>query len=342
MPIETVYALGSEQMTISGGGQLSGVTQGDGTHMAGRTITLNNNGWEAIAVLDTEDSFDDSDNSQQLSGNQTFDGNLYLADSRVEAEYALTVEDPDGNTYTVIGFNINEGGGSSYATVEGLAFVGGVGGFPPIGVPLTVIATFEGPSVEYVDLATPACFTKGARVQTPKGLRAVETLCEGDMVWTRDNGAVPVRQILSTRLPPVVLTQRPELRPVVIRAGAFGPGCPEQDTRLSPQHRVLVTGWQAELYFGEPEVLIPAIKLVDGHRIQRDFRPAGVRYLHVLLEKHEVLTVDGLDSESYLPGAANVAGQVEMQQLFGSEPEPFMQTARHVAKGPGCDLLRAS
>lgn len=217
MPIETVYALGSDQMTISGGGQLSGVTQGDGTHMDGLTITLNNNGWEAIAVLDTEDSFDDSDNSQRLSGDQTFDGNLYLADSRVEAEYALTVEDPDGNTYTVIGFNINEGGGSSYATVEGLAFVGGVGGFPPIGVPLTVIATFEGPSVEYVDLAEPPCFTKGALVDTPRGLRAVETLCQGDMVWTRDNGAVPVRHILSTRLPPVVLAQRPEMRPVIIR-----------------------------------------------------------------------------------------------------------------------------
>lgn len=114
-----------------------------------------------------------------------------------------------------------------------------------------------------------------------------------------------------------------------------------QDTRLSPQHRVLVTGWQAELYFGELEVLIPAIKLVDGHRVQRDLRPAGVRYLYILLEKHEVLAVDGLNSESFLPGTMNASGQLEMQQLFGTEPEALMQTVRHVAKGPGCGLLRA-
>ncbi|SHJ03661.1 Hint domain-containing protein [Shimia gijangensis] len=341
MPIETLYALGENQMTVSGGGQLSGITGGDGSHLAGLTITLNNNNWEAMAVLDTEDSFDDSDNSQRLSGDQSFDGTMYTDDSRVEAEYGLTLQDPDGNTYTVVGFNINEGGGASYATVEGLAFVGGVAGFPPIGVPLTVIATYEGPSVDYVDLATPPCFTQGALVKTPGGLRAVEQLREGDMVVTRDNGGVPVRKVLSTRLPGAVLRREPQFRPILFRRDAIAPGVPARDTWLSPQHRVLVTGWKAQLFFGEPEVLVPATRLVNGISIHREPRSAAVSYIHLLLEDHEILTVDGLDSESFFPDEMSAAGAEEMRQLFGNDQGAVMQTARTVARGPGCRLLGA-
>jgi hypothetical protein len=49
------------------------------------------------------------------------------------------------------------------------------------------------------------------------------------------------------------------LTPVRVKTNAFGPGCPKKDIVLSANHRVLVTGAQAELYFGEDEVLV-AIK----------------------------------------------------------------------------------
>ena len=44
------WALGEASVTVSGGGQLDGVTQGDGSHLMGLSITLTSNNWESIAV----------------------------------------------------------------------------------------------------------------------------------------------------------------------------------------------------------------------------------------------------------------------------------------------------
>ncbi|PVA09715.1 hypothetical protein DC366_11325 [Pelagivirga sediminicola] len=303
MPVNTIYTLGESQIDISGGGQLSGITQGDGSHLAGLTITLTSNAWEAIDVFDSsgDTNFADSDSSQTLSGAQTYDGRAYPDGARVEAEYQLTLRDPDGNTYTVLGFNINEGGGgASYATVEGLAFVGGVGGFPPRDVPLTVIGTREGPSHAYSSLATPPCFTAQTRILTPKGEVPITRLAPGDLVMTADHGAQPVRRIGRTFLPATVLMLRPEFRPIVIARGAFGANSPVRETALSPQHRVLVRDWRAALLFGEEEVLVPVKKLTNDTTIRPDQAAQDVTYYHLAFDRHEVIWGDGLQSESYL------------------------------------------
>lgn len=304
MPDNILYVLGETHISISGNAVLSGINQGNGSHLDGRTITLESNSWEAITVFDTDSNFQDSDNSQRLSGDQTFDGTPYTNNSRVESEYRLTLQDPDGNTYTVMGFNINEGG-VSYATVEGLAFVGGVGGFPPINVPLTVIGTQEGPSDPYASLATPLCFTTGCRIATPRGQTPIEDLAVNDLVWTMDNGAQPIKWIGRSHLPPTVLHQQPAFRPIQIKADAFGAGCPERDIHLSPQHRVLVTGWQAELLFGEPEILVPITKLRNDTTIRPVNSDTGVTYYHLLFERHQIVWSDGMRTESYLPTAAS-------------------------------------
>ena len=150
MAVYTIYTLAESDVTVSGGQQLSGITQGDGSHLQGSTITLNNDNCTAVQVDDSDDTnFSDSDNSQTLANPTTYDGESYAAGLRVESEFSVTVQDPSGNTYTLLGFNINEPDTESFATIEGLAFVGGVGGFPPIGVPLTVISTAEGPNNAY-------------------------------------------------------------------------------------------------------------------------------------------------------------------------------------------------
>jgi hypothetical protein len=142
MPSTKMYTLEASNITISNGVSLSGFTQGDGSQLMGQTITLGSNTWKTVDVFDTDANFEDSDNSQTLDGAQTYNGVSHASVLRVEAEYRLTVQDPDGNSYTVIGFNINEaGGGPSYGTVEGLSFIGPIGCFPPHGVPLTVIGT---------------------------------------------------------------------------------------------------------------------------------------------------------------------------------------------------------
>lgn len=304
LPLETIYALGASDISISGGGQLSGVSQGDGSHLDDLEITLTTNAWVGIVIDDNDSGFDDNDGSQRLEGDITFDGATYTDGTRVEAEYRIVVSDPSGVQYTLLALNFNQpGGGPSYGSVEGLVFLDTGNGFPPIGVPLSVVSTAEGPSEPYVDLAAPPCFTPGSRICTPQGLVDIASLVPGDQVLTMDHGLQKVAWIGHSRLPAAVLENQTKFRPVVIRKDAFGPGLPFQDMRVSPQHRILMTGWQAELLFGETEVLVPAIKLCNDHSIFQDHAVADIEYIHVLFEAHEIVWVDGIPTESYLPAA---------------------------------------
>jgi hypothetical protein len=58
----------------------------------------------------------------------------------------------------------------------------------------------------------------------------------GDLVETRDDGPQPLRWVSAVTLSPADLGARPELRPVCIRADAFGPGQPARDMHVSPMH----------------------------------------------------------------------------------------------------------
>lgn len=347
----TVFTLEASEISISGGASLSGITQGDGSHLMSQTITLNSNDWQSVQVSDDDANFNDSEGGQVLDGAQTYDGVSHASGLRVEAEYTLTVQDPDGNTYTLIGFNINEaGGGASYGTVEGVAFVGGVGGFPPQGVPLVVIATSEGPagsSTPYSGYATPPCFTPGTLIDTPSGPRLVEELKPGDLVQTVDHGAQPVHWVGRTDLSGQDLWLQPRLRPVHVAANAFAPGMPARDMQVSPQHRILMSCAQTQLYFGAEEALVPAAFLVNGTSIRQQMRSEGVCYLHIAFARHEVVMSDGIATESFLPGAMAVSGleasvRAELESLFpgcGQEDDE-LRAARICVKGPAARLLK--
>ena len=307
----SIYALAEADLTITGGtGVLSGFNQGDGSNLDGAIITLNANNWVEVFVRDDESNFNDSDGSQRLDGAQDIFGVNYADGRRVEAEYNITVTDPDGNEYTLIGFNINEPNSSfpSYGTTEGLAFIGT---FPPIGVPLTVTNSAEGPggsSTPAVTYATPPCFVDGTMIETETGPRPVDTLVAGDRVLTMDHGFQPIRVAVSSRYSGLDLLRAPSLRPVDIAPGALGCEQPRKTLRVSPQHRVLLRGWQAELHLGEPEVLVAARHLVDGHAIRQVVPAEGITYRHLLLDRHEILLSDGIWSESFFPGPEAMAG----------------------------------
>lgn len=335
MASETIYALAASNVTVSDGGQLSGISQGDGSHLDGRTITLNTNDWVAVLLNegDNDNNFADNDGSQRLQGDQVFDGVTYADNVRVEAEYQIIVTDPNGVQYTMLALNFNEpGGGNSYSTVEGLVFVDTGNGFPPINTVLTVFSTSEGPSVPYADLAAPPCFTPGSVICTPRGLVDVDDLVVGDCVPTMDHGLRQIEWIGRTRLPKSVLEQNPSFRPVLIKSGALGNGLPLSDMRVSPQHRLLITGWQAELHFGESEVLVPAIKLCNGKTIYQEAPTDAVTFIHIMFAAHEIVWVDGVATESYLPSAHDrtAMGQ-ELQQLF---PDKISATAPMLTARP--------
>ncbi|GAB4259351.1 MAG: hypothetical protein Kow0013_01930 [Pararhodobacter sp.] len=144
------------------------------------------------------------------------------------------------------------------------------------------------------------CFLPGTLIDTPQGRRPVETLEPGDAVSTRDAGAQPVVWRGETRLTGAELYLHPDLRPVRIRAGALRGGRPDADLLVSPGHRLLLNSGEAP--WSDREVLVRAADLEDGRAIRRDFTLSSVRYVHLMLESHQILTANGQPCESFHPG----------------------------------------
>jgi hypothetical protein len=349
----SVWILEESNITVSGGKSLDGITQGDGSHLVDETITLDNDNWVETKLRDDDQNFDDNDAGQTLDGKQTINDTEYSDGTKVEAEYEIVLEDGEGNTYDAIAYNINNSS-PAYATNEGLAFVGPPQGWPPQGVELTVVSASEGPGslgqepTPQDDLVVP-CFTPGTLIDTPDGPCPVEALCVGSPVTTLDSGARPVRWIGRVTLSAGQLAADPSLRPVRVCAGAMGPGQPARDMLLSPQHRLLVSGWRAELLVGEPSVLAPVKHLVNDTTITIAHDVAEVTYIHFMFDRHEVVHADGLAAESFLPGpvtlpALDGAARDELFKLFPEledEAADWPHPARPCVKAWEAALLAA-
>jgi len=178
----------------------------------------------------------------------------------------------------------------------------------------------------------------------------VETLRIGDRVLTRDHGYQTLRWVGRRDLAATALAAQPRLRPILIRRGALGRGLPERDMRLSPQHRILLTGARAELLSGEPEVLSPALYFLGRSGIAQDRAAGGTSYLHLLFDRHEIILSDGVWTESFQPaqptlGAIGSAQRREILDLFPalSSPAPGLYpAARSTLKRHEARLILAS
>ena len=145
----------------------------------------------------------------------------------------------------------------------------------------------------FVTVTTIPCFVSGTAIRTPQGEVPVDDLAIGDLVETRDHGPQPIRWIGRRRV-----AAEGRFAPVVIEAGTFGL---HRRLIVSPQHRVLLTHWMAELMFGEDEVLVAAKDLVNDCSVW--VKHGGeVDYLHLLFDDHQIVWSDGLMTESFLPG----------------------------------------
>ena len=258
-----------------------------------------------------------------------------------EDNYPILLTDPDGggatnyeayaltniDTNTLIDFydigggtqNIVAGGGAAAAT-------GPAGSVVSVNIPTPTGPNSVGASIQFNqpnpntfvfdDVSAGdsglACFVTGTQVMTPDGPVAVEDLEAGDLVLTRDHGAQPVRWAASQ-----TVSGMHHLAPITISAGRYGA---RREIQISPQHRVLVTGWQAELLFGEAEVLVPAKALIDDQGV-RQVPCRRVTYHHLLFDTHQIIESHGFWSESYYPVAHRAAGwagetQAELTEIF--------------------------
>lgn len=183
------------------------------------------------------------------------------------------------------------------------------------------------------------CFAKGTVIDTNLGPTPVQALSPGDLVKTRDHGAQPLRWIGKRTLDSIDFALHPRLRPVRFAAGSLGNGLPYSDLLVSPQHRIFVSGWCTELHFGEAEVLVPALSFVDGRDITVQCDIQTITYYHLLFDAHEIVTANGVASESLHAGEMALAsmGQAardELNLIFPDAPVslPGRETARRVAR----------
>lgn len=236
-------------------------------------------------------------------------------------EYDILLTDPDGggsgnyeayalvntDSGTVEDFYDIGGGTTEITAVDGLAEGATSVNLPVLVGPGSTTTTLQFNAPDSGTLAYEtvnpgdsgiACFVAGTLIDTATGARAIETLVPGDRVRTRDDGLQPIRWIGRTQV-----LGRGRFAPVLIRGGTLGV---TRDLMVSPQHRMLVTGAMAQVLLGEDEVLIAAKHLLNDRTILRA-RMARVTYVHMLFDRHQIVTANGAPSESYLPGDSSLS-----------------------------------
>jgi len=146
------------------------------------------------------------------------------------------------------------------------------------------------------------CFTPGTRLRTETGEVAIEDLMPGDRLLTRDDGPQEVVWSGHRHMSGARLFAMPDQRPIRLRRGALGVDRPDADLVVSPEHRVLVQGRAAQDLWGEDEVLVRAADLVGDRYVTVDHSLRQTVYIHLMLDRHQVIWANGLEVESFHPG----------------------------------------
>lgn len=254
--------------------------------------------------------------------------------------HQIEVDDPALN----VGFEVTDGRESYTVTVieagpHATPLLMFADAAPPANTDLWVVRAAMQPSQinRLTDQPTGViCFTTGTNIRLEDGEKPVEHLVEGDRIQTRDNGAQKVLWIGLRRITGARLYAMPALRPIRIRTSALGMARPEQDLIVSPQHRMLIAGARARALFNQDEVLVAAEDLVDGRRVVLDHSIREVTYYHILLENHELVWANGVETESFHPANTAMdsveAGQrarlIEMFPDLAVDPAAYGDYAR--------------
>jgi Ca2+-binding RTX toxin-like protein len=307
--------------TVSGGAGNDEIDGGDGADLlsggAGADTVLGNAGNDTIDVAE-------GDSASGGDGDDLFQ----LVDLGESGASDITIAGGEG--------------------AEGLGDVLDLGGLDaaPVNYTSTVagdlagtVDLLDGSTLTFSEIEDVICFTPGTMILTPTGERPVETLQIGDAVITRDDGPQPIRWIGSR-----MAAARGKNAPVRIDTG--GRFAPRRPLLLSPQHRLLVDGYTAQLIWGEDEVLVAAKHLTDD-RFVRTAPQAAVTYIHVVFDRHQVVYAEGVAVESLHIGeeglkALSRAGRAELFARcpeFRSDPSAFGPTARLCARGFEARLL---
>lgn len=188
------------------------------------------------------------------------------------------------------------------------------------------------------------CFLSGTRIATRTGQKLVEDLVAGDEVECSHGGFARLKWVGSVKI--AITSRSTQHAPIRIPRGAMGLGVPSRDLIVSPNHRILMSSPENELYFSEPEVLIAAKHLVGWQGIRVDHSIKHVTYHHLLFDEHQIIISEGLLTESFHPGDAALNGMDydtiwELLTLFpelAEEQNGYGGTARQCLKSYESEL----
>lgn len=322
-------------------------TEGDASSVSENAGTLVGQSWDNTELSFVSTSYDDQNGDGSLSENPTtetitVDGVPLQLDS-IQA-YDATVLLGDGSTLTVPVGIAQMTDGSTYLIPSTEADLDNLN-IQSIEIITLLSAGYVGmnttSAARSIDNSAIVCFAAGTLVETPQGVRPVQDLRSGDLVTTLDHGPRILRW--SGGLLRLGIGRA---APVRIAAGAFGPGLPQRDVLISRQHRVLLSSWFAKLYFGEAQILVPAVRLVGLPGITCQPQLRIIAYHHLLLDAHQVILAEGLPSESLFASARAIKGLPPearreilalMPHLGGPDASP--RPARLLV--PGGDVPRA-
>ena len=258
--------------------------------------------------------------NEQVSTNERIGGawqqtaNIDGVDRQIIYDYTFTVT--DGTTtwrVSVIDVDLNNDNDLNDAGEDGYYLIF-PDGMPPANTNLTAGGiTDNSTSVAHTNLGgSVVCFAQGTMIEADNTTCPVDTLNVGDMVMTRDGGLQAIAWIGKTTVRAIG-----DLAPIVITKGTLGN---DRDLVVSPQHAILLADWRAELLFGQDEVLVRAVDLLNHDGVYR--KTGGVvTYYHILFDAHQLVNSEGLWSESLYPGdmtlqTVNKVARDEIVALF--------------------------
>jgi len=192
------------------------------------------------------------------------------------------------------------------------------------------------------------CFTPGTLILTEDGPRRVETIGEGDLIQTKDDGVQEVLWVGRRRITGARLQAMPQIAPVRLAAGALGTDVPDDGLLVSPDHRILLRGAQVNALFNTDEALVCARDLVNDTSVFVDRAVRELAYIHILLPDHQVVFANGVETESFHPASAgresllpdDLARLTDILPEIEHDPHVYGGYARRMVSSSEAQILR--
>jgi hypothetical protein len=256
-----------------------------------------------------------SNDANQIATISTLDGTVLAIDTSY-VEWTATYFGSNGQVITVWRIEVENpitGVGRNFFAMSEL---------PEVGITFTTSnkdQSANGLDPDDIPTGIP-CFTPGALITTPIGVRPVEELAVGDLVITKYHGLQPIRWIGQKRISGARMFAMPELQPIRIRKHALGHNNPSEDLIVSQQHRMVVRHALARLYLDNDLCLIPAKSLLSLPGVSH-VGVAPTTYIHLMFDQHEVIYANDSETESFHPGSLILSGmeqsvQDEIYEIF--------------------------